>query len=182
MTYDHQPEPAQPAPSSYTAQQSGQPGNGTGEPPIGAPWYGIPFPKAFSRFWNKYATFTGRASQSEYWWWALWAFLITLVVSVIGSVIAVATGDYTATSAASSTGAHASFNTSSPLATGLLGLWYLAALVPSIAIQVRRLHDGNFRGWWVLLNLIPFLGQIVVLVFTILPSNPDGRRFDKPTA
>lgn len=182
MTDNYQPEPDRQAMPAYGGPQNDTGHGAGGEPPIWAPWYGIPFVKAFARFWKKYATFSGRASRSEYWWWFLWAFIIGLVLSIIGSIIAVATGDYTATSQASSTGAHASFNTNSPIATGILGLWYLAILIPSIAIQVRRLHDGNFRGWWVLLNLIPFLGQIVVFIFTLLPSKPEGQRFDKPTA
>lgn len=179
MTENQSPQPGREPMPSYSGSGADYRGGTVGTPPIWAPWYGISFPKAFTRFWKKYATFSGRASRSEYWWWALWSFLITIVVSIIGSVIAVATGDYTASSQASATGANASFNTNSPLATGLLGLWYLAVLIPSIAIQVRRLHDANFRGWWVLLNLIPFLGQIAVFIFTLLPSNPQGERFDR---
>ena len=40
-----------------------------GEPPLWAPYYGAPFPAAVKRFFAKYATFSGRASRSEYWWW-----------------------------------------------------------------------------------------------------------------
>lgn len=180
MTDDLPPKPSGAPMPSYVAPEHNRVSDFGGEPPLWAPWYGIPFPKAFTRFWKKYATFSGRASRSEYWWWALWAFLVTFVLGLIGSVIAIATGDYSAASSASSTGAGASFNTDSPLATGLLGLWYLAILVPSIAIQVRRLHDANFRGWWVLLNLVLFLGQLAVFIFTLLPSNPQGQRFDRP--
>lgn len=177
MTDDYPPAsmPAYGGPENDTAYGAG------GKPPIWAPWYGISFPQAFTRFWKKYATFSGRASRSEYWWWFLWAFIIGFVLTIVGGLIAFATGDYSATSQASSTGAHASFNTNSPIASVILGVWYLAILVPTIAIQVRRLHDANFRGWWVLLNLIPFLGQIAVFVFTLLPSNPQGARFDRRT-
>ncbi len=62
----------------------------------------------------------------------------------------------------------------------LLVIWGLATLVPSLALTVRRLHDGNFSGWLLLLVLVPFLGALAVLVFTILPSNPAGQRFDQP--
>lgn len=180
MTDERPREPQRPSMPTYVAPEHNRVSDAGGEPPLGAPWYGIPFPKAFTRFWKKYATFSGRASRSEYWWWALWAFLITVVLGIVGSLIAVATGDYTASSSASATGAHASFNTNSPLASGLLGLWYLAILVPWIAIQVRRLHDANFRGWWVLLNLVLFFGQLAVFIFTLLPSDQRGQRFDAP--
>ncbi|MET3176661.1 UNVERIFIED_ORG: uncharacterized membrane protein YhaH (DUF805 family) [Arthrobacter sp. UYCu721] len=55
-------------------------------------------------------------------------------------------------------------------------------IVPSLALTVRRLHDVNQSGWLILLGLIPFLGAIALLVFVLLPSNPEGQRFDQPTA
>lgn len=166
----------------YGGPQYGGPQYSGGEPPIGAPWYGIPFTKAFSRFWKKYATFSGRASRSEYWWWFLWSFLITFVLFIVASLISLATGDYSAASRATSTGASASFNGNSPIGSAIIVLWYLAILIPSIAIQVRRLHDANFRGWWVLLNLVFFLGPIALLVMNVLPPRPEGQRFDRQTS
>jgi uncharacterized membrane protein YhaH (DUF805 family) len=164
--------PQMPGQQPYGAAPTG------GEPPLDAPWYGISFPKAFARFWKKYAVFSGRASRSEYWWWYLWNVIITAVLSIIVSVIAVSTGDYTAGAQATSTSASAGFHTNSPSSI-ILGLWGLATLIPTIAIQVRRLHDANLRAWWILLQLIPILGGIVVLIMTILPSNPEGARFDR---
>jgi uncharacterized membrane protein YhaH (DUF805 family) len=61
-------------------------------------------------------------------------------------------------------------------------LFGLATLVPSIAISVRRLHDGNFSGWLYLLILIPILGALAIIVLMLLPSNPAGARFDKVQA
>jgi len=61
----------------------------------------------------------------------------------------------------------------------LLIAWGLATFIPSLALTVRRLHDGNFSGWLVLLALVPFLGALALLVMTILPSNPAGQRFDQ---
>lgn len=54
----------------------------------------------------------------------------------------------------------------------------LAAALPWLAIAVRRLHDTNRSGWWVLLYLVPF-GNVVLLVFTTLPSDERGARFDR---
>ncbi|MFP3600216.1 DUF805 domain-containing protein, partial [Chryseobacterium sp. SIMBA_029] len=64
----------------------------------------------------------------------------------------------------------------------LLVIWGLATIIPSLALLVRRLHDGNFSGWLALLVLVPFLGALAVLVLSLLPSNPAGQRFDRPTA
>ncbi|MFZ7087249.1 DUF805 domain-containing protein [Curtobacterium sp. RRHDQ10] len=174
VTDRHRRDDGQPA-------QYGTPRAPGGEPPLWAPWYGISFPRAFTRFWKKYAAFSGRASRSEYWWWSLWNVIVVAVLSTIVGVIAAATGDYSTHAAATSTGASAGVETQSPAGI-ILVVWYLAVLIPTIAIQVRRLHDVNLRGWWVLLALIPFLGGIAVLVMTILPSNPEGQRFDRPTS
>ena len=54
--------------------------------------------------------------------------------------------------------------------------------MPSLALTVRRLHDVNMSGWMVLLGLIPFVGGLIVLIFTLLPSKPEGQRFDVPTS
>ena len=65
------------------------------------------------------------------------------------------------------------------LGIALVAVWALATLIPQIAVTVRRLHDANLSGWLVLLRLLPSVGDIVVLVLTVLPSNPAGARFDK---
>jgi uncharacterized membrane protein YhaH (DUF805 family) len=48
----------------------------------------------------------------------------------------------------------------------------LAFLVPSLAVTVRRLHDTNRSGWWILIGLIPLIGGIVLLVFECMDSQP----------
>jgi hypothetical protein len=53
--------------------------------PLSAPVYGASLGVAFSRFWRKYATFSGRASRSEYWWWVLIAVIVAVVFSIIGT-------------------------------------------------------------------------------------------------
>ena len=60
---------------------------------------------------------------------------------------------------------------------GLMAVFGLAVLVPSIAVAWRRLHDANFSGLFYLLNLTS-IGGIVVLVMTIMPPKPEGQRFD----
>jgi uncharacterized membrane protein YhaH (DUF805 family) len=60
-------------------------------------------------------------------------------------------------------------------------IWGLGTIVPSLALLARRLHDVNLSAWLILLVLVPILGGLALLVMTILPSNPAGQRFDRPT-
>ncbi|MBT2550362.1 DUF805 domain-containing protein [Arthrobacter sp. ISL-65] len=146
---------------------------GAGEPPLWAPYYGAPFPVAVRRFFKKYATFSGRASRSEYWWWALAALVIDIIINII-TAVGGATG---ATVAANGTAVP---GPGAVVGYVLLGIWALGTIVPSLALTARRLHDVNLSGWLVLLVLVPFLGALALLVLTILPSKPEGQRFDTP--
>ena len=161
MTYPPQ-YPQQPAAPRYASNV-----------PLWAPYYDAPLPVAVRRFWKKYATFTGRASRSEYWWWALISGIVTIVLEILAAV---------AGSAGSTTSI---YGTTSPgPAAGFFGfiivLWALATVIPGLALLVRRLHDANFSAWMVLIVLVPFLGAIALLVLTALPPNQTGRRFDRP--
>ena len=51
-------------------------------------------------------------------------------------------------------------------------IYYLAALIPSLAVSVRRLHDTSRSGWWLLISLVPLVGSIVLLVFYCEDSHP----------
>ena len=59
----------------------------------------------------------------------------------------------------------------------IFGLAYLAILVPSIAVQVRRFHDRDMSGWFVLLNFIPYVGGLIVFVFMLLEGTRGPNRF-----
>ncbi|HEY8702131.1 MAG TPA: DUF805 domain-containing protein [Arthrobacter sp.] len=162
MSYPQYPQPQQ------APQQSWQ----GGEPPLWAPYYGAPFPAAVRRFFKKYAAFSGRASRSEYWWWALASVGLSIILNIIVGAGGAATSGVTSSSAP---------GPGAMLGSVLLIIWGLATIVPSLALSVRRLHDGNFSGWLLLIGLVPFLGAIALLVFMVLPSNPAGQRFDQPT-
>ncbi len=101
---------------------------------------------------ENYATFTGRASRAEYWYFTLVAFIISFAISAVATLIGGGIGG---------------------LLSGLGGLFSLAILVPSIAVGVRRLHDTGKSGWYLLLGLIPVLGTIAVIYFLVQPSDPD---------
>jgi len=62
---------------------------------------------------------------------------------------------------------------------GLIGLFFLAIFIPSLAVQVRRLHDTDRSGWWILLGLIPvvnYVGGIVLFVFYCLEGTKGENR------
>jgi uncharacterized membrane protein YhaH (DUF805 family) len=106
---------------------------------------------------SKYATFTGRARRKEYWYFVLFyvlAFIVLLVVDEVTGTLDEEAG------------------------IGLLSaIFVLATIIPLLAVTVRRLHDTDRSGWWVLINLVPIIGGIVLLVFTLLDSQPGANRF-----
>jgi len=138
--------------------------------PLPSPLPGASLPQALSRFFRKYATFRGRASRAEYWWIALVNVVVYGAFGALALSAGAATGTTTSTGVIMGSGA----------AAGLvpLGIWFLATVVPGVAVTVRRLHDANFSGWTILIGLVPYLGELIVLIFTILPPNPAGARFD----
>ena len=145
------------------------------QPPLDQPLYGASLGQAVGRFFRKYATFTGRASRSEFWWVFLFRWLI-ITVGAIGSV---------ALGAATQSEADRSSNNPGPGALILavpLVLFLLAILVPSIALQVRRLHDANLPGPLVLIVLVPSLGALLLAILALLPTSPAGARFDAGAA
>jgi uncharacterized membrane protein YhaH (DUF805 family) len=134
--------------------------------PLWAPYYGAPFTAAVKRFFKKYATFSGRASRSEYWWWMLVSTLVTFGLTALSGVLTAEAG--------------AEPGTGNIIFVFLLLIWALGTIVPSIALTVRRLHDSNKSGWLYLLGLIPFVGGIILLILTVLPADPAGRQYDRP--
>jgi len=106
---------------------------------------------------EKYADFTGRAPRAEYWWFYLAVMIAYLIASIIDSVTGMSgmVGPY-------------------GIVTCLLGL---AVLVPSIAAGIRRLHDTNRSGWWLLIAFVPLVGAIVLLVFFVLPGDAGDNQY-----
>lgn len=138
---------------------------------LSQPLYGASFGQAVKRYFAKYATFSGRASRSEYWWVYLFVSLVHIVFAIILTIVLVSTGEATESGIR---------GTGPEIAVFVVwGLVVLALIIPTIAITVRRLHDANLSGWLYLLNLLPSVGSIIVFVLTVLPSNPLGARFDR---
>lgn len=147
------------------------PGQGS-EPPLDWPHYGIGFVAAIKRAYQKYATFSGRASRSEYWFFALYTGLVYLLFGIIS--VASTAGASRGGSAATAVDAAGS------LASIPFILFFLASAVPSLAVGSRRLHDAGYSGALLLLNLIPYLGSFVVLIFTVMPTSSNAGRYGPP--
>lgn len=116
---------------------------------------------------RKYAVFSGRASRSEYWWFVLFNVIVAIATFAIDAIF-FGTGETTATATS------AAFQANAGPATLVTSL---ALILPSLGVAVRRLHDTDRRGWWILLGLIPLIGAIVLIVFYALDSTPGHNRF-----
>jgi len=112
----------------------------------------------YAKVLRQYVDFQGRARRTEYWMFTLFNVIISIVLGFVDRLLGFG-------SVRSSTAGGVSFSAS----PGLLGTIYaLAVLLPSLAVAVRRLHDTDRSGWWVLIALIPLIGAIVLLVFFVL--------------
>ncbi|RMA45617.1 hypothetical protein CI601_03690 [Bifidobacterium sp. wkB344] len=135
----YQPGPQVPQYPAYPYANAGF----NGEPPLNAPWYGIDFVNACKRFFVKYAVFSGRASRGEFWWAFLMIFLINLAIPII-------------TSESIFAGRVVSFVVT-------LGLF-----IPNLTVNIRRLHDTNMSGFWILLPFVSELVGSIPMVFAIV--------------
>ena len=114
---------------------------------------------------KRYADFSGRSRRMEFWMWQLFQIIVYFVVIILVMMAgggAMMTGDPTALAAAGG---------GIVIIMGLYGLYALAVLIPSIAVAVRRLHDTNRTGWWILAPLIPYVLMFAAGMMAM--SSPD---------
>ena len=104
---------------------------------------------------TNYTQFTGRAGRAEYWSFFLINLVITLVLEFVLGFL------------------HLGF---------LAYIYSLAVLIPSIAVGIRRLHDTDRSGWWLLIFFIPFLGWIAGLILLALEGTPGPNQYGPPPA
>jgi uncharacterized membrane protein YhaH (DUF805 family) len=130
--------------------------------------------------WKKYADFTGRSRRKEYWMFALFNCLISLVAIVLGVLIGISFGLSTDNGLGATTG----IRIAAGLAFLLLFIYFLAAFVPSLAVSVRRFHDTGKSGWLLLLlmvlTIIPILGlvaAVIEIIFLCTDSDPQGNQY-----
>ena len=95
------------------------------------------FDQAVRSVFSKYATFSGRASRSEYWWWTLFYWIGLFIILAF---------------------------------TKLYPIWEFGLFIPNLAVGVRRMHDSNHSGWWIICPIV----NIVLLFFPSIGPN----RFD----
>ena len=108
---------------------------------------------------KKYAVFRGRARRREYWMFVLWYSLLSLPFIILDVMLAAQNGG------------------KGEPALVLTSLYSLAMLLPSLAVNIRRLHDVGRSGWWYLLGLVPLAGPIALFVFHIEDSQPDSNKW-----
>jgi len=101
----------------------------------------------YIKAWKKYAVFGGRAARQEYWYFLLFHILVYILLSIIAGVIGGKVGG------------------------SLLSLYTFAVTIPGLSATVRRLHDTNRSGWWILIAAVPFVGAIALLVFLAQESH-----------
>ncbi|MDR7379589.1 uncharacterized membrane protein YhaH (DUF805 family) [Rhodoferax ferrireducens] len=106
---------------------------------------------------KKYAVFSGRAQRSEYWYFFLFYFGLAIGAALLDGMVG-------------------AFNRQAGV--GVFGsIVALGLLLPSLAVGVRRLHDIDRSGWWLLIAVVPVVGAIVLLVFSLKDSQPGSNRF-----
>ncbi|MDJ0276108.1 DUF805 domain-containing protein [Sphingomonas sp. 2R-10] len=126
---------------------------------------------------KRYAEFSGRSRRKEYWMFVLGYLIVFMILGAIFGLL----GAFSSSMAEVQAG---SVNGPLMLAVVVLGILGLGILIPSIAVQVRRLHDRNMSGWWLLgiyvVSFIPvvgFIASIGLLVLLALPGTVGPNRF-----
>jgi uncharacterized membrane protein YhaH (DUF805 family) len=126
------------------------------------------FTEAVRSVYSKYATFSGRSCRSEYWWWALFSIIASIGIGALESALGLGQGSVMHGGG----GMEASYS-GGPLSI----IWSLANLIPAIAVGVRRLHDTDRSGWWLLIGVIPLIGAIVLIVWFATKGTTGPNRF-----
>ena len=114
------------------------------------------FAEAVKSGFDHYMKFDGGASRPAFWWWFLFGVLVGIGATIIDAII----GTF-----------------------GVVGgLVSLALLLPNLSVAIRRLHDTDHSGWWVLIGLVPIIGFIVLLIFYLRQSDPGENQYGPPPA
>jgi uncharacterized membrane protein YhaH (DUF805 family) len=120
----------------------------------------VGFGEAVKQAFSHGFVYRGRASRSAYWWWVLFEAIAVIVLELLIVI-------------------PAALNSSAAVALFLviisIGIIYLTLV--GLALTIRRLHDIDRSGWWVLIGLVPFVGGIVLLIFSLLEGTPGPNRF-----
>jgi uncharacterized membrane protein YhaH (DUF805 family) len=117
------------------------------------------FTDAVTAVFKKYTVFSGRSLRSEFWYWALFTLIISIILSILDSIV---------------------FDTKADSGTGPFSLIFsLATIIPTIAVTVRRLHDINKSGWWILISFT-IIGIIPLIYWYCQPGTAGKNDFGGP--
>ena len=108
---------------------------------------------------KKYTVFSGRARRKEFWMFFLFSAIISIFLVVIDEFMGW------------------QFEMGGDILGFLSTLYYVAVIVPYLAVIIRRLHDTERTGWWILIAFIPIVGVLVLLVFLILQGTRGENRY-----
>jgi Predicted membrane protein len=103
---------------------------------------------------KKYVAFYGRARRTEFWMFVL----INTIIGIVLSTLVAVTNRF-------------------GLFVAIQYLYSLAVLLPGLGVTVRRLHDTGKSGWFILLGLIPLVGEIILIVFCAQDSQPGANTY-----
>ena len=123
-----------------------------------APLPGCSLGEAVQRFFTRYALFKGAASRSEYWFMVLFNVLVETAAVVLAALFG-----------------GGQDNSNNPMAIFfgfVLVVYTLVAIIPGVALTVRRLHDAGYAGPWIFIGLVPVAGPIILIVLLVSDSNP----------
>lgn len=110
------------------------------------------FGEAIQNVFSNYANFSGRARRSEYWYFVLLTFIVSIVLAVLTPFLGM-------------------------IATALSGLWGLAIIIPGLSVVWRRLHDIGKSGAWYFIVLVPAIGAIILLIWMFKDSQPGDNQY-----
>ena len=112
------------------------------------------FTDSIKTCFSKFATFSGRATRAEYWWFTLF-FLVCIILMTVALE-------------------------SDALDVIVLILCWFALMIPALSVSVRRLHDTGRSGWFLIWGLVPIVGDIILLIVCLEESGPDNEYGSKP--
>lgn len=121
----------------------------------------------WSYFWRgitaNYGNFRTRARRKEYWGYVLFWYITAIAISLAGLAVDQSLGF---------------LDQETPYATlTLIGLFVLGTLIPGIAMQVRRQHDIGLSGWFILLVFVPYIGNLILIVFGFIPAQKHDNKW-----
>ena len=108
------------------------------------------FSEAVKSGFDHYTKFDGRAARPAFWWWFLFTILVAIGANIIDSIIGI------------------------PLLSIVISI---GLILPNISVAIRRLHDTDRSGWWILIGFVPLIGFIVLLIFYLEKSNPGDNKY-----